>query len=176
MFLCGFRFQLKSWRSLRRSTKPSERASCNKRTPSTDTRYRTKQCIRIWVKACKPGRKKFEDAAIKRHVCVDFCRENVTSSKIRLSARSSPSAWNLGSQFRGFKRDFDQSTCLISLSGVGFERTNSSRPAVLHLCPRIRPCFFRWLLNGCVCRRMYWNWIKESFSAVTHPAWCVRHW
>lgn len=164
MFLCDFRFQLKSWRSLRRSTKPSERASCSKRTPSTDTRYGTKRCVRFWVKAHKPEGKcliRLEDAAIKRHVCVHFCRENVTCSKIRLSARSSPPAWILRSSFCGFKCDFDQSTRLIAGSGVCFEGKNSSRLAV--------KMFFIILPENCVCRWIYWNCIKETLSAVTHP-------
>lgn len=39
--LFASRFQPKSWRSLRRSTRRWGRASCSKRTPSTDTRWET---------------------------------------------------------------------------------------------------------------------------------------
>lgn len=161
MFLCDFRFQLKSWRSLRRSTKPSERASCNKRTPSTDTRYGAKRCVGIWVKAQKPGRKMFDSFWRCCYKKTRLCGLLSWESKIRLSAARLPPPGPWTHPFVASSVTLISPHVSLLCQVFVSKGKNSSRPAA--------KMFFIILPEDCVCRWIYWNCINESLSAATHP-------
>lgn len=115
----------------------------------------------------------FEDAAIKRHFCLRMT--GVLKLGRRPDRLPQPGSWvqtlvALCVTLMSAQISIPCQEFVWRVQTAGGQQLRS----VLHHSPRRACCsdekglsFFYSLV--CVCRCIYWNWIRESLSAVTHP-------